>query len=112
MADVGRMKKTRTCQDPTCTEAAADRYCAFHHLALVTGADLFSGLLEGVGGMSGQAVLGFLFEILDEPVPVPLCRHDAPLGSCYLSEAAEFPGATRTPWELRASAYSLGIPLN
>lgn len=106
------MKKTSTCQDHNCTEAVSDQFCAFHHLANVTGADLFSGILEGVGGLSGTAVLGFLFEILDEPTPVPLCHHDAPLGACYLAHTAEFPGVSRTPWELRATAYSLGIPLN
>ena len=112
MTDVGHMKNTTTCQEATCTEVAADRYCAFHYLALVTGADLFAGLLEGVGGMSGAAVLGFVFDILDEPTPAPVCRHDSPLGACYLTDTAEFPGVSRTPWELRAATYSLGIPLN
>ncbi len=112
------MKKTSTCEDTTCTEAVDDRYCAFHHLALVTGADLFAGLLDGVGGLDGSAMLGFLFEILDEPTPAIapptalVCQHDSPLGSCYLADVAELPGFSRTTWELRAATYSLGIPLN
>ena len=111
-ADVGGMKTTRTCQQAGCTESTTDEYCAFHHLALITGPDTFSGLLDAVGGLDGTALLGVIFDVLDEPVPAPVCRHDARLGACYLTCAAEFPGVSRTPWELRAATYSLGIPLN
>lgn len=106
------MKTTRTCQQAHCTERTDDGYCAFHHLALVSGREIFSGLLDAIGGLEGSALLGVIFDLLDEPVPEPLCRHDARLGGCYLSDGTEFLGLSRTPWELRAASYSLGIPLN
>ncbi len=106
------MKTTRTCQQAGCTEATSDGYCAFHHLAIVTGPDTFSGLLDSVGGIDGAALLEVVFDTLDQPKVEPICRHDARLGACYLTDVAEFPGIARTPWELRAATYSLGIPLN
>jgi hypothetical protein len=106
------MKTTSTCQQADCTEPTTGGYCAFHHLAFVSGPDIFTGLLESIGSLEGTALLGVIFDILDEPVPEPMCRHDARLGACYLGFAAGFPGLSRTPWELRAATYSLGIPLN
>ena len=106
------MKKTRTCQQTDCLEATTGGYCAFHHLALVTGPETFSGILTEVGGLDGKALLGVIFDILDEPMPEPVCRHESLLGGCYLADSAEFPGVSRTPWELRAATYSQGIPLN
>lgn len=106
------MKKTQTCRQAHCTETTTDGYCAFHHLALVSGPDTFAGILDAVGGIDGAALLEVVFDVLDEPVPELRCRHDSRLGSCYLSDVAEFPGVSRTPWELRAATYSLGIPLN
>lgn len=106
------MKTTRTCQQTNCTEAVTGGYCAFHHLAFVSAPDTFSGILNAVGGLDGNALLSVVFEILDEPAPEPVCGHDARLGACYLTDRAEFPGVSRTPWELRAATYSLGIPLN
>ena len=102
----------RTCQHTDCAESTTSGYCAFHHLAIVTGADTFSGVLDSVGGLDATALLGVIFDILDEPVPEPACAHDARLGACFLTDVAEFPGVSRTPWELRAATYSLGIPLN
>lgn len=106
------MKTTRTCQQATCTEPTSSGYCAFHHLAFVSGTDIFTGLIESIGSLEGTALLQVIFDILDEPVPEPECRHDGRLGACYLSSRAELPGFSRTPWELRAAVYSLGIPLN
>lgn len=106
------MKTTRTCQQTKCTEPVTGGYCAFHHLAFVSAPDTFSGILTAVGGLDGNALLSVVFDMLDEPVPEPECGHDARLGACYLTEKAEFPGVSRTPWELRAATYSLGIPLN
>ena len=106
------MKTTRTCQQTDCQEATSGGYCAFHHLAIVTGPETFSGILSEVGGLDGTALLGVIFDILDEPMPEPVCRHDSRLGGCYLADRAEFPGLSRTPWELRAATYSQGIPLN
>ena len=106
------MKTTSTCQQANCTETTTDGYCAFHHLAFISGADLFSGLLESIGSLEGTELLSVVFDLLDEPLPEPTCHHDGRLGSCYLSCRAEFPGLGRTPWELRAATYSLGIPLN
>lgn len=106
------METTRTCQQAQCTEQTDDDYCAFHHLALVSGKDIFTGLLDAIGGLEGTTLLGVIFDLLDEPVPEPHCRHDARLGGCYLADQAELPGLSRTPWELRAATYSLGIPLN
>ena len=106
------MKTTRTCQQPDCPEETTGGYCAFHNLAFVTGPETFSGLLNEVGGLDGTALLGVIFDTLDEPMPELTCRHDARLGGCYLTETAEFPGVSRSPWELRAATYSQGIPLN
>ncbi len=107
------MDTTKTCQQTGCAEDTAGGYCAFHHLAFVSGPDTFSGLLDEVGGLGEEAILGVLFDLVDvEPAPDLLCWHDARLGDCYLTEVAEFPGMARNPWELRAAAYSLGIPLN
>jgi len=106
------MKTTRTCRHLECTESTTDGYCAFHHLAIVTGPDTFSGLLDGVGGLDGNALLEVILDLIDESIPEPSCRHDARLGGCYLTETAEFPGFSRNPWELRAATYSQGIPLN
>ncbi len=106
------MKTTKTCRQTDCKEATTDGYCAFHHFAFVTGSETFSGILEPVGGLDGTALLGVIFDVLDEPLSEPVCRHDSQLGACYLTETAEFLGLSRTPWELRAATYSLGIPLN
>ena len=106
------MKRTTTCQQASCTQPTSDGYCAFHHLALVSGSDIFSGLLDSIGSLDGTALLSVVFDILDEPMPEPACRHDGRLGACYLGADTEFPGLSRTPWELRAATYSLGIPLN
>ena len=107
------MEKTSTCQLTDCDEQAADGFCAFHHLALVTGPDLFAGLLSEVGGLDGQALLGVIFDVMDDQLTTELrCHHDAHLGGCYLASLPELPGLARTPWELRAATYSLGIPLN
>ena len=106
------MKRTTTCRQDNCTESTTDGYCAFHHLAFVSGSDTFTGLLDSIGGLDGSDLLGKIFEILDEPEPQPTCRHDGPLGACYLSTADGLLGLGRTPWELRAATYSLGIPLN
>lgn len=106
------MKTTRTCQQANCTENTTGGYCAFHHLAFVTGSDIFSGLLESIGGLDESALLSVVFDLLEEPAPEPTCRHDGRLGACYLSSNADLPGLSRTPWELRAATYSLGIPLN
>ena len=111
-ADGGGMKRTTTCRQANCTESASNGYCAFHHLALVSGSDIFSGLLDSIGSLDGSELLGVIFEILDEPVPEPTCRHDGRLGACFLSSTDAFAGLSRTPWELRAATYSLGIPLN
>ena len=73
----------------------------------------FAGSWTGWGGLGEEALLGVIFDLEEvEPAPDLLCRHDARLGDCYLTDVAEFPGMARTPWELRAAAYSLGIPLN
>jgi hypothetical protein len=106
------MKTTSTCQQANCTEPTTDGYCAFHHLAFVSGPDLFAGLLDSVGSLDGTSLLAVIFDLLDESVPEPTCRHAGRLGGCYLVDSAEFPGLSRTPWELRAATYSLGIPLN
>ena len=107
------MDTTETCQEAGCAENAANGYCAFHHLAYVSGPDTFRGLLDEVGGLGEEALLGVIFDLMDaEPETDLLCRHDARLGDCYLTDMSEFPGMARTPWELRAAAYSLGIPLN
>lgn len=107
------MKKTSICQLTDCDEPTLDGLCAFHHLALVTGPDLFTGLLTEVGGLDGQALLGVIFDVLDgEPDAEPVCHHDGRLGACYLAPWSELPGLGRTSWELRAATYSLGIPLN
>ena len=107
------MDTTKTCRQTECTEDTADGYCAFHYLAFVSGLETFRGLLDEVGGLGGEALLGVIFDLAEvEPAPDLLCRHDARLGDCYLTDTAEFSGMARTPWELRAAAYSLGIPLN
>ncbi len=106
------MKKTTTCQQADCTETTPGGYCAFHHLAFVSGPDVFSGLLDSIGSLEGTALLEVIFDLLDEVAPEPACRHHGRLGACYLVPAAAFPGLSRTPWELRAATYSLGIPLN
>ncbi len=106
------MKTTSTCQQANCPETTTGGYCAFHHLAFVTGSDIFSGLLESIGSLDGSALLGVVFDLLEEPMPEPTCRHDGRLGGCYLTPTAELPGLSRTAWELRAATYSLGIPLN
>lgn len=107
------MKKTSTCQVSGCNEPTLEGLCAFHHLALVTEADLFTGLFSEVGGLDGQALLGVIFDVIDEEsIPELRCHHDARLGACYLASLSELPGLGRTTWELRAVTYSLGIPLN
>ena len=106
------MKTTSNCQQAHCTETATDEYCAFHHLALISGPDLFSGLLESIGGLEGTALLSVVFDLLEEPLPEPTCRHDGRLGACYLTYRPEFPGLSRTPWEIRSATFSRGIPLN
>ena len=112
-ADAGCMKKTSICQLTDCDEPTVDGLCAFHHLALVTGPDLFMGLLSEVGGFDGEALLGVIFDVLEgEPSVELLCHHDGRLGACYLASIPELPGLGRTSWELRAATYSLGIPLN
>ena len=106
------MKTTRTCRHLECTEATTSGYCAFHHLAIVSGPDTFSSLLDGVGGIDGTSLLEVILDLIDEEVPEPICRHEARLGGCYLTETSQFPGFSRNPWELRAATHSLGIPLN
>lgn len=107
------MDTTKTCQQTGCAEGTADGFCAFHHLAFIEGPGTFRGLLDGVGGLGEEALLEVIFDLAEvAPPPDLLCWHDARLGDCYLTETAELPGMARTPWELRAAAYSLGIPLN
>lgn len=106
------MKTTRSCTQANCTEQTTGDYCAFHHLALVSGTDIFAGLLESIGSLEGTALLQVVFDLLDEPLPEPQCKHSGRLGACYLTTCAGLPGLSRTPWELRAAVFSLGIPLN
>lgn len=115
------MKTTSWCASPDCDQATApeSRLCAFHQLA--ENDDIFSGLVDDLGGIPGADVLEMVFQLMDEAgaaaaetcVETELrCGHGLLFGGCYLTMTDDFPGLSRTTWEQRASAYSWGIPLS